>query len=169
MSEVSAWQPYRRCHAESQLWSLPAGASAARTVHACLSGQLARWQLAAAAPRLTAVGGELAGNALRHGRPPFWANLHLLTGPDGEELARLVVVDCGPGFDADAVRAGWSAGAARRGEPEGLSGWLGWSPQADDPPRPGGGLLLVEALSDAWGTIRLPPVHLVWADVAVVG
>ncbi len=139
----------RRCRAESQLWRIPARGTAAGLVRSRLRLQLTLWQLTELAPDLALVASELVSNSVRHGAPPIWCNLHLTTRADGVEFLRLIVADCGPGFDAMAADASW-----RRTAPLGREH--------------GRGLLLVDHLADAWGTLRVEPFQLAWADLVTV-
>lgn len=75
--------------------------------------------------------GELLGDAFGHGR----TSVRLSLAPHGRAVLRsplIQVSDTSPGFDPHAVRAGWTRPSAA------LSGG-------------GRGVLLVEALSAAWG------------------
>ncbi|MDQ0313100.1 anti-sigma regulatory factor (Ser/Thr protein kinase) [Kitasatospora herbaricolor] len=137
----------RPCRAESELWRLPPDGTAARLLRSRVSGQLCDWCLSELGPDLALIASELAGNAVRYGHPPYWANLHMLTDPGRPESVRLIVADVGPGFDvADVVDSWRLSGTMDRGR--------------------GRGLLLVDALADSWGTAARAPFCLTWADLA---
>ncbi|MFF3597925.1 ATP-binding protein [Kitasatospora indigofera] len=139
----------RPCRAESDLWRLPPDGRAAQALRSRVSGQLGDWFLPELGPDLTLIASELAGNAVRYGRPPFWANLHMLTDPGRPESVRLIVADLGPGFDVADVVGSWRlAGTTESAR--------------------GRGLLLVDALADNWGTAVRAPFCLTWADLATL-
>ncbi|GHH73579.1 ATP-binding protein [Kitasatospora indigofera] len=111
-----------------------------------ITAQLTDWQLPHLVDDLALIATELATNALRHGGTAALATLSL-TGPDqGPRTVRLEVQDSGPGFDPrECVPAAGSSGTADS---------CG-----------GRGLLLVAALSTAWGTLNSGAGQLVWAEV----
>ncbi|MFI5527107.1 ATP-binding protein [Kitasatospora sp. NPDC051853] len=105
---------------------------------------LRQWRLVHLADDLQLIATELATNAARHGVAPATATL--TRGTAGQ--VRLAVTDTGPGFDPEEVTASWEA-----------------SGTADS--CHGRGLLLVAALSTAWGTDRpRRGGHRVWAELA---
>lgn len=137
---------HRPCRAESDLWRLPPDGTAAQALRARVVDQLGAWQLAALAPDLALMASELAGNAVRYGRPPIWATMHVVTDPARRESVRLLVADFGPGFARAEVIRSWG--------------------RADDlDSTHGRGLLLVDALADRWGSEHRPPLSLSWVEV----
>ncbi|MFG2818552.1 ATP-binding protein [Kitasatospora sp. NPDC048365] len=102
-------------------------------------GSLRRWGLEPLTPDLELIATELAGNALLHGELPARATLELLPARG----VRLAVTDAGPGFLPEPVVASWE----------------------DDADGAGRGLMIVSALSTAWGVDRLDLGQRVWADL----
>lgn len=107
--------------------------------------QLARWGRSELADDAVLVVSELLGNAFGHGTTPVRLTLALHEGT-GRQSLMIQVSDRSPGFDTKAIRAGWTRPSAA------LSGG-------------GRGLLLVEALSRAWGDRSHRRGHTVWADL----
>ncbi|MFC8451273.1 ATP-binding protein [Kitasatospora sp. NPDC057223] len=138
------------CRAESDLWRLPPDGRAAFVLRERVVAQLRGWHLAELGPDLALIASELAGNAVRYGRPPIWANLQVMTGPGHRESVRLVVADFGPGFAVDEIVRSWPLSGTSRSEH-------------------GRGLLLVDALAGDWGSEVRPPLSLTWADLPAVG
>ncbi|WP_371477203.1 ATP-binding protein [Kitasatospora sp. NBC_00315] len=139
----------RPCRAESDLWRLPPDRTAARALRARVLSQLDAWHLAPLAPDLALMASELAGNAVRYGRPPIWANMHVLTDSAHREFVRLVVADFGPGFTRTEIVRSW-----------GLDDALGSVH--------GRGLLLVDTLADRWGTELRAPLSLTWVELSTL-
>ncbi|MEV5583752.1 ATP-binding protein [Streptomyces parvus] len=106
-------------------------------------GHLRRWGMERLTADLQLIATELATNAVRHGLPPVRATLSLSL---RTESVRVAVTDAGPSFDPEPVIASWehSAGDACHGR----------------------GLMLVAALSTAWGVDRLDLGQRVWAELA---
>ncbi|WP_405862455.1 ATP-binding protein [Streptomyces sp. NBC_01515] len=108
-------------------------------------GQLARWGRSELAEDAVLVVSELLGNAFGHGAGPVRLSLALHERA-GHQWLMIQVSDTSPGFDTEVIRARWTRPSAA------LSGG-------------GRGLLLVEALSRAWGDRHHRRGHTVWADL----
>lgn len=111
-----------------------------------ITAQLTDWQLPHLADDLALIATELATNALRHGGTAALATLSLVGPGQGSRTVRLEIQDSGPGFDPrERLPAAGSSGTAES---------CG-----------GRGLLLVAALSTAWGSLRSGAGQLVWAEM----
>lgn len=109
----------------------PAPASGLCSVRGDVRGQLARWGRSELAEDAVLVVSELLGNAFGHGAGPVRLSLALHERA-GHQWLMIQVSDTSPGFDIEVIRARWTRPSAA------LSGG-------------GHGLLLVGALSRAWG------------------
>ncbi|MGW1212459.1 ATP-binding protein [Streptomyces sp. NPDC002499] len=123
----------------------PAPENGLCSVRGDVRGQLVRWGRSELAEDAVLVVSELLGNAFGHGRAPVRLSL-ALHGRPGCQSLMIQVSDMSPGFDIKAIRARWMRPSAV------LSGG-------------GRGLLLVEALSRAWGDRHHRRGHTVWADL----
>ncbi|MGX9889589.1 ATP-binding protein [Streptomyces sp. NPDC002276] len=115
------------------------------SVRGDVRGQLARWGRSELAEDAVLVVSELLGNAFGHGTVPVRLSL-ALHGRAGRQSLTIQVSDTSPGFDTKAIRARWTRPSS--------------SLSTD-----GRGLLLVEALSRAWGDRHHRRGHTVWADL----
>ncbi|MFF6992318.1 ATP-binding protein [Streptomyces sp. NPDC010273] len=114
-------------------------------VRGAVRDQLARWGRGELVDDALLVVSELLGNAFGHGATPVRLSL-ALHDRAGHQSLMIQVSDTSPGFDTKAIRAAWTRPSAA------LSGG-------------GRGLLLVEALSRAWGDRHYRRGHTVWADL----
>ncbi|MGW4896620.1 ATP-binding protein [Kitasatospora sp. NPDC004240] len=132
--------------ARVQRYELAADDLAPGRLRGWIAARLADWRLAHLADDLTLIASELATNAVRHGGTPALATLSV-SGPDGgPRKVRLEIRDRGVGFEPrECVPATGSDGTAES---------CG-----------GRGLLLVAALSSAWGALRTGTGQLVWAEL----
>ncbi|MET9604534.1 ATP-binding protein [Streptomyces sp. NPDC006512] len=120
---------------------LPATPRGARQARLLAVGQLRSWGLPVEGPGL--IVGELAANAVTHGRVPGRGFQVVLT--RGAKVLRIEVVDT----RGDRVASLRDAGPGAEG---------------------GRGLVLVAALADRWGVEPgLPPCKAVWAEVDLSG
>ncbi|WP_331755606.1 ATP-binding protein [Streptomyces sp. NBC_01643] len=109
--------------------------------------QLSHHQLQCLGDDLALIASELAANALRHGGTPAHVSMVIAEQDDGTTRVRMEVVDGGPGFDADQVTHSWEASE--------------FVDQCS-----GRGLFIVAELSHSWGSRRLNPGQLVWAELS---
>ncbi|MFF8942125.1 ATP-binding protein [Streptomyces sp. NPDC014864] len=130
------------------------GRSACRSVRwvtrlrTAVRGQLVDWGMGELADDAGLVLSELAANAILHGEPPVRVAVTLRCARGDPPAVRIEVTDCGPPFDADAVRAHWRHPAFSLGEE-------------------GRGLYVVDAVSRDWGDRPTAGGHTVWAELAV--
>ncbi|MFC9330216.1 ATP-binding protein [Kitasatospora sp. NPDC057015] len=112
-----------------------------------IAGRLTDWQVPHLVDDLTLIASELATNAVRHGGTSALATLSISESDAAPRVVRLEIQDSGPGFDPDAC--------------------LRAVDHPDATERCGGrGLLLVAALSSAWGASHTGAGQLVWAEMA---
>ncbi|WP_121830340.1 ATP-binding protein [Streptomyces sp. S1] len=112
--------------------------------------RLARLGLDVLADDLSLIAGELAANALLHGRAPARVTMTVVREADGTGAVHLECVDSGPGFDLERMAR------VRDCAPEELLERCH-----------GRGLLIIAALSSRWGYRRTTAGHAVWAEIGL--
>ncbi|MFF2040839.1 ATP-binding protein [Kitasatospora sp. NPDC058170] len=115
-------------------------------LRAWIGALLADWQLPQLVDDLALIATELATNAVRHGGTPARATLAMSAPDAGPRVVRLEIQDSGPGFDPRTCAPTAESSATA----ESCSGR---------------GLLLVAALSSAWGALHTGAGQLVWAEL----
>ncbi|MFD4370166.1 ATP-binding protein [Streptomyces sp. NPDC058486] len=140
--DSSGTPEHRQVVRSSPLWRVPReSAHAVVRARRQVTETLCAWGLPHLVDDAAVVVSELTTNALRHGVGPVWHTLRVVLVAGGYAV-HVVVGDRGRGWGA---RAGEPVTAA-----EGTSGR---------------GLMIVAALSSAWGSTRSHAGHLVWADL----